>query len=160
MRDYKYFDRRRKLFMLRKKIAGNHMAGIKYAGSRILTESQGNEAIKELLCSGHPVTISRLGGTELDVVMCKELHCDDERKKILFSQRLGDLSGFFPVVPEMIEKYTDVFLESITDIDFLGIWFFVDNEEYMIEKYMNHPMCSLHRSIEPQYFEHPWSKAL
>jgi hypothetical protein len=50
--------------------------------------------------------------------------------------------------------------QSVASIDLIGVWF-NPMEDYMIEKYTNTipKMCML-ESMEPYYFEHPWTSAL
>ena len=160
MREYKYYEERRNVFLKKQRWLGNCIAGCNFAGTRLLSNNEGNKIIKELLMSDQPITISRFGKTEMDPVMYREIKKNNNELKQRLDQEIGNCSGFFPCTSEMVDRYFDLYIQVISDIDFMGIWFFVENEEYMIEKYMNHPYCGLPKCLEPFYFRNPWSLAL
>lgn len=157
---YDIYEKRRQKALRMKKFLGEHLAGMSFAGTTLLSSKKGNDVIKELLLSEKPVTISRFGKTEMDPITYRELGRNDPKLKEVVDREIGNCSGFFPCTSEMIDKYKEVFIESISDIDFMAIWFFIENEEYMIDKYMSNPICALPGSLDPEYFKHPWSYAL
>lgn len=160
MQSYEYYEEKRQKTWKKLRFWGEHIAGMEFAGTRLLSGKEGNDKIKDLLLSGKPVTISRFGKTEMDPVTYRELGRTDPALKESVDREIGNCSGFFPCTSDMIDRYREVLIESISDIDFMGIWFFIENEEYMIDKYMNKPICALPKSLDPEYYKHPWSYAL
>lgn len=135
-------------------------AGMKYAGGRLHSAQEGNQWIKEAILSGKPFMAGRFGVTEMDAVILRECNLGSEAERAEADKHICIDSGFFPCDAGAIDRYREVLLQAIPSMDLMGIWFFVNNEEYMINKYMKQPYCALLRCLEPFYHKEPWSKAL
>lgn len=159
--NYRRLERKRKwinrLLLL---MDETRLVGMKYAGGRLHSAQEGNQWIKEALLSGRPFMAGRFGLTEMNPVIMRERNFGSEEERAEADKHICIDSGFFPCESEAIDRYRTVFLEAIPSMDLMGIYFFINNEEYMIEKFMDRPYCTLPRALEPFYYEEPWSKAL
>ncbi len=160
MHSYAYYEIKRRYLYWRGRLVGERIPFHNYAGSSILRASEGNRFIREKILSGEPFTATRFGKTEMDPLIYRERNKHNEWVKSIADRDIGRCSGFFPCTDEMISRYRELFIESVADIDLLGVYFFIENEEYMIDKYMNKPKCSYPRALEPFYFDDPWTGAL
>ena len=160
MHSYAYYEIKRRLLYYLNRIAGESVPFSCFAGGRIYHADEGNDIIRDMILSGKPFTATRFGKTEMDPLIYRERNKHNAGIKQAADRDIGRCSGFFPCTDEMIERYRSVFIDSIKDIDLLGIYFFIENEEYMIDKYMNSPQCCFPRALEPFYFDDPWTSAL
>jgi hypothetical protein len=123
---------------------------------------EGNIKIKNLIESGKPCMICRFGSTELSVIYqyyirdgkYRHLVWDDNIKLEINKQ-----SGFFPTSDKMISRFCKEFITCLTDIDFLGVWL-KPGEDVMVNEFTKNAFLAPLKSIEPYYFDAPWSKAL
>jgi hypothetical protein len=133
-----------------------------YKDKLIHTEEEGNDKIAELILSGKPCMICRFGSTELSVIYeyylrygkYKNLMWDEDMKMEINKQ-----SGFFPATDDMISRFAKEFINYLPNIDFLGVWY-KPGEDIMVNKFMPKSYLAPLHSIEPYYFENPWSIAL
>ncbi len=128
----------------------------------VLSGEEGNSKITELIESGKPFMVARFGGNEIralaDVVYEREggkLGGLSKRSRF----KLVNQAGFFPDDKEMIYRFADEYLDSAKQVDLLGVWnMFMQGE--ITKKYLHEAdYCEL-KSIEPYYYDNPWSKAL
>lgn len=150
---WEYYKYKRYLARVKKRIDDNYFNS--YAGRTFLSGDIGNEAIYNMLISEKPCVISRFGLTEMSVL------ANREAKKIHKKERdndfnLCELSGFFPYDISLIDKFAENMIESIENIDILGIWY-NRAEEYIVDKYMPRTSITGLTSIEPYFFAKPWS---
>ena len=134
--NYQKLEKKRKILLLMKKMIGNKIIGIKYAEGKLVSAESGNEWIKNQIISGVPFMASRFGETEMNAIMLRERNIGMSEERLQADIRLCNNAGFFPCDSELVDKYSQLFIEAIKDIDLMGIWLFVNNEEYMIKKYM------------------------
>ena len=129
---------------------------------KILSDNEGNARIKELIESGKPFMVARFGGNEIralaDVIYEKEggkLGGLSKRSRF----KLVNQAGFFPDDKEKIFRFADEYIEAAKQVDMLGVWnMFMQG--VITERYLpDADYCEL-RSIEPYYYENPWSEAL
>ena len=159
--NYRKLERKRKwinrllLFM-----DETRLAGMKYAGDRLHSAQEGNQWIKEAILSGEPFMAGRFGASEMNPVIMRECSWGSEAERADADRHICTDAGFFPCDAKAVDQYREVFLKAIPSMDLMGIYFFINNEEYMINKYMNKLYCTLPRALEPFYHEKPWSKAL
>jgi hypothetical protein len=143
----------------------------------VLSGQQGNDQIAQLIKSGNPVMIARFGYGELAAIMnyvaINHNRTANGATKLfssLFSPYpsfwdpnvffgLCETPGFFPAEQKYIEQYGALHLDLIRDIDYLGSW---DNygEKYLNRTYFPKAIISTLDSIEPYYWENPWSQYL
>ena len=132
-----------------------------------------NDWIYDLLVSDKPCMISRFGSGEINIVTnylavhsnapfllkCKNyitkqagLPWWDE----LFLKSMRNNMGIFPESIEMLERFSERYLNDSVEIDLLG-------SMSHVEKYMPTPsnMKKVHiESLYPFFVEHPWTRAL
>lgn len=154
----------RKMFLYRclNKISPKTTGLIRFYGKKELIDSNRcQEYIAQKLVSGEPFMAARFGSVEL--------RCLIEREKIQ-SGILQDYSdktyrsmyhnaGFFPSEEDAFNRFSELMKESSRRVDLLGVWY-NDLENYYIDTYMDNARLTKLKSLEPYYFEQPWSKAL
>lgn len=132
----------------------------KYNNS-VLGQTEGNELIKNELKTNKPLLIARIGASELMVVLNYLNY--KYRTKVIWSDYLRDeirrQSGVFPVDDQTLTKFAKRYIESIKEVDIMGVWK-NEGEEEIIR--LSCPKASLIplESIEPYFFDHPWSSCL
>lgn len=159
--NYRGLERKRKwINMVLRFVDTTKLVGIKYAGGRLHSADQGNQWIKQSILSGKPFMAGRFGNSEMGPVIMRECNRGSEEERAEADRHICIDAGFFPYDSRAIDRYREIFLESIPSMDLMGIYFFINNEEYMIDKYMDRPYCALPRCMEPFYHKEPWSNAL
>lgn len=129
---------------------------------KVQSAEDGNRALASLISSGKPFAAIRFGGTEMSAFLegkafllglCKQM----EQATVDNFQRQ---SGFFPNQTELLPRYAELIEETSREIDYLASYA-TRMENYMVHCYMNkNVIIADNRSIEPYYFENPWSEAL
>lgn len=151
--EYKYGSIRNKRIL---KNSNNY----KLYHKKVHTVIEGNDLIAQRLKSEDPFLAARIGSSELSVVL-NYLHFASRR--IIWSEYLRDeiwrQSGVFPPDDKTLKKFSEIYLEAIAEVDIMGVWN-NDGEEMVIKKFC--PKASLIplESIEPYFFEEPWSRYL
>ena len=141
--NYHKLERKRKwINMALRFVDVTKLVGIKYAGDRLHSAEQGNQWIKEAISSGKPFMAGRFGLTEMNPVIMRECNLGSEEERAEADKHICIDSGFFPCDSQAIDRYREIFLEAIPSMDLMGIYFFINNEEYMIDKYMDKPLCA------------------
>ncbi len=147
-----------------------------YFGNSILSKEIGNNKIKELIESGKPCMITRFGSTELycltNYFEIKELKNDSTIirtiKKIkgkfdvwrdVVQDEMKLISGFFPVDNNSLNKFSELYLKVIPQIDILGVWHNY-YEDIIVRDYCPNATLVHLNSLEPYYFKNPWSEVL
>lgn len=153
---WEYYKYKRYLGILSRQFL--HIGFSSYAGRKLLTPAAGNQAIRKMIESGEPFVASRFGSVELSAVVRREamrLH----KKAVDTDKEICTNAGFFPEKPEYIDKFSEMILEEVSQIDLLGIWYNPE-EEFIVDRYMAHTKVAPIEAIEPYIYEKPWSSAL
>ena len=127
-----------------------------YAGRGILSESEGNRRIKHYIQGQKPFIVGRFGAVEMHCVsrwMSGQNCTLEERNQALYA------AGIFPNDQVTINGFCEVYTEAMKKVDVLGVWEVTD-EKIAIKKYCRDVELVPSRSIEPYYFDDPWSSAL
>ena len=164
------FLREARLFYtkLSKSSEKKHCLKLDYQGQR---ES---DYIKEKLISNEPCMITRIGSNELkatlnylDIIsnngfVSKSIKYirseigpfwwDDEIK---FLMHTG--AGFFPASAEYLEKFANIMLSDLKNVDVMGSW--LCDEIRLVNFFPSAKIVSL-TDLEPYYHSNPWSEAL
>lgn len=138
------------------KLYRNTRLKLDYAGMGLLTEAQGNECIKRFVNGDAPFLLGRFGAVEMHCVsrwMSGQKCTEEERNQAFYA------AGIFPNDQSTINHFCEVYSESIKCVDILGVWE-VTGEKKAIKRYCSHARLIPSRSIEPYYFDAPWSAAL
>lgn len=127
--------------------------------------------IYNLLASGKPCMIARFGSTEL-LALVNYLGVNSKRHSILdyirkkqsewwwnknIMNQMQKWSGFFPPTPKNMQKFGDMIMEDIKELDLLGCW--VDNEAWFTDKLKYVKKVHL-RCLEPFWSQTPWTRYL
>lgn len=136
---------------------------------------EANQLISEMIKSGKPFMIGRLGSVEARfLVNCKlqkEIQSDFSgikktlqgdiniiwKKDPVFLDNLCLLSGFFPNDNSLAEKFIEIYNQSIANLDVLGVW---NEMEYQLENIPNNVKLCKIRELEPWFYNEPWSYQL
>ena len=137
-----------------------------YANRSVLVDYKGQEAsnfIKEKISLGNPLMVARLGSTELQaLVWVKNSRKPLGKilswinKRIIFS-KMHILSGFFPSNKANLNRFYDLMLTDMKDLDILGSW---RQEEKKFSSTLKHVKHVRLMDLEPYYHVEPWSIAL
>lgn len=139
----------------------------------LVFDKKGDEVqdyISELLGNDRPVMIARFGSTELTAMegyRCAITPSNAIKyvtKRIehigyanYIAKNMWELSGFFPSNEKTLDRFCEMMIGLIPDVDVLGSWRY---QEHLfadeLEKAVKVPMPDL----EPYYFDNPWTPAL
>lgn len=127
--------------------------------------------IYSLLASDKPCMIARFGSTEL-LALVNYLGVNSKKHSISdyirgrqpewwwnknVMNQMQQWSGFFPPTPKNMQKFGDMMMEDMKELDLLGCW--VDNEAWFTDKLET--VKSVHlRLLEPFWAKIPWTKCL
>jgi hypothetical protein len=140
----------------------------------ILSEEEGNNKISELIDSPFPLMVCRFGSVEIDCVrnylQIEEFNISNRFNKYIrlikgdynywheyVKKTMHNNAGFFPATDEFLARFAKLFISNISNIDVLGVW---TNEKYFHKNYCPEAATVPLKSIEPYYFNNPWSKKL
>ncbi len=161
------------------RILGLNKESILYSnsGSTHYSLLRSNEIIKDAILAYKPFAISRLGMVEstclLNYIEINKINSDTYLKKSHHKfqnyktewnenvkQNLCINAGFFPNSDLMISRFSDFFINQLSQIDAFGIWKFIPGEDYLINNYGTNPFRLDPIALEPYLFKDPWSCAL
>jgi hypothetical protein len=128
---------------------------------RILSQSRGNDYIAEIIRSGKPAAIGKIGTNELYAVY--NFHCSQgvnvKWKDADKNRQLYYVAGIFPPKAEIFNKFSEEFLQCLSRIDLLAVWF-NKGESRIIKHYAGAAKLTQLRSLEPYYHQKPWAREL
>ncbi|MGG7058069.1 hypothetical protein ACQPUZ_07190 [Clostridium tertium] len=127
-----------------------------YRNENILSEYGGNDLIRQLILSGEPCMIARLGATESRCIEKWMNHKDFDKENL---ENIKQLSGVFPNDSNSIAEFCEVYTEGILDIDVLAVWG-VTAERNIYKKYCPTAKLINIMSLEPFFYDNPWSSAI
>ena len=134
-----------------------------FYGSKILSAYDGNEYIYECLIKESPCLIGRIGTVEMGVYMnCIGFQLGIQRgitKKN--KDKLCTNAGFFPHSPsdEALIKWSKIYSDSLSVVDGFAT-FDTHSEDYVINRYCPNATLMQLVSLEPYFYDKPWSRAL
>ena len=120
---------------------------------KIIDNSETNKYIIDLLVTNKPMMISRLGSEELKTL--KLYH----QNKGYTQQLRADLkraSGVFPTDDFHLDKFAQLYFESIGNIDLFGLWF-NPFENIVANKYCPDAKLTILKNLESYFSNNPWS---
>ena len=139
------------------------------AGKRILSYEEINEYLYHKLKADEPFWIGRFGNTEIltmDYFIQKELFPLSRDRRKEYTKKMCNGPGFFPCKKEEVERFVQLMLSDLNEIDILAQW----NqymEEWYIENYMSNVIITGLGAFEPwgnDLFDkdtiHPWTLGL
>jgi hypothetical protein len=122
--------------------------------SRILSPADSNALIAEAVAGGSPLMVSRFGDIEAEVVYD---YLNGGYQEIL--HRLTYTAGIFPIEKEILDRYSQLFLESAKAVDILGVWFQKGEPEIIRHACPTASLLPL-AMLEPYFHDAPWSRML
>ena len=147
--------------------------GVSYANAAF-QQQEASDLIKEKLLDKKPAMVCRFGSVELNCVLN---YCFIHQNKTLLSKSTSYLTGktkafwweaetietmcnnagFFPKSTPLLEKFSELMLEDMKQVDVLGSWLL---EESFIDSYMPNAVKVRLPDLEPYYHQNPWTEAL
>jgi hypothetical protein len=134
---------------------------------------QTNEYIGTLLNSQLPFLVTRFGSVELTILKkYRKMATLSNKEKIIDFILTGEWSygwmgnslqkieynaGFFPVNSKSLNRFSEIMIESMYNIDLLASW--LPGEAYFSSELDKTNLCDL-PDIEPYYHNNPWSQHL
>lgn len=121
-----------------------------------LNNENTNNYIKELLEQEEPCMISRFGSNELSFLQSylKKQKYSKKQKYVALNN-----TGIFPATDEVIDRIAKLYLDSIKNINLLGIWF-NPYEDKISNTYCPKAKITKLRNLEPYFSDNPWSCSL
>lgn len=141
---------------------------------QIVTGQAASDLIRERLAGERPTLVGRLGATELDCLLnYRAIHAPGStpRKTFRFvtgrseafwwyepgAWRMRDWSGFFPIEAAYLERFGELMVRDVPEIDVLGSW--RAGEGAIPDLLRNTARVKL-GDLEPYFHDDPWSEVL
>jgi hypothetical protein len=141
---------------------------------QLVTGQAASDLIRGRLEGSQPTLIGRLGATELDTLLnylAIRAPGAAPRKAVRFvtgrseafwwyepnAWRMRDWSGFFPTDPPHLERFAELMLSDVPELDVLGSW--RAGEAAIPDLLRNAARVKL-SDLEPYYHADPWTSAL
>jgi len=131
-------------------------------GRRVLDLKAGHDAIAASLASGEPMAVGKIGDVEMEGVYKHRFTPGGETDGTIWNgenERLYINAGVFPPSPEGFRAFTEPYLDGLSDLTHLAVWYNRGEERVTREQCPEAVLMPL-RSLEPYYFENPWSAHL
>ncbi len=122
----------------------------------ILKGEEANNLTFEVLQKNKPCLVGRLGSVEQQVL--HEFLAQKKWSKQTL-QNMPNNAGFFPVNNQNLEKFANLYLKCVENVDILGVWF-NEGEKYLCENYAQNADFVTLNSLEPYYHNEAWSRIL
>lgn len=133
-----------------------------YNGKKILDIQEANHLITQQLTSEIPLLITRLGSIE-QACLYRYIEIQQKTQKgwtIDISNAMQNNAGFFPPTAENLEKFAQLLITCLAEVDILGVWF-NRGEKYTCEHLCPQAQYTILEGLEPYYnSQNPWSKHL
>lgn len=92
-------------------------------------------------------------------MICFESRAEQQKQREFALSRLCRNAGFFPETQEMGFRFSEWMQEACAAVDVLGVWN-IPYQDYVIERYMNHPALVRLAGLEPFFSQRPWTRIL
>lgn len=130
-----------------------------------------SEIIYDLLSSKTPCMIARFGSTELSALV-NYLGVNSKKHSVIryirgkqpewwwnknIMNQMQQWSGFFPPTPDNMQKFGDIMMNDIKELDLLGCW--ITNEAWFASDLKSVKKVHL-RLLEPFWAKDPWTRYL
>jgi hypothetical protein len=144
----------------------------KYSTTESLKNSDTvSDLIFDNLASPEPIMIARFGSTELTCLI-NYIGVVDQRKDIwnfvtgkrdywwwepAIIRQMRDCAGFFPDDVNSIERFCQLFLSDIPQVDVLGSWL---SDELKLKAYLTNAIKVDFELLNPYFSKSPWTRVL
>lgn len=132
--------------------------------------AEAQDYIKYSLESDSPVMIARFGSTELTAMEGYRCAINPRNIYKYFTKRIDhlgysnyiaknmwELSGFFPSNEKTLDRFCEMMIDIIPEVDVLGSWRI---EEHLFDRELGRAIKVPLADLEPYYFDNPWTIAL
>lgn len=127
-----------------------------YRNDHILRLDAGNAFIRDSILSGEPLMIGRLGATES---RCISKWMNGQPFDETNLSNIKQLSGVFPNTNNQVCEFCQIYTNSLQYADAMAVWG-VTSERDILKKYTKDITFLDIMSLEPYFYEKPWSSAL
>lgn len=129
---------------------------ISYKNKSILKEEQGNQLIVKKIEANLPCMIARLGSVETKCLY-PWIKGTIPSEKVLINGMYQ--AGIFPPTREDNALFSKIYSNAISEVDIMALCS-VYKEREIVNTFCKNSTFVKARSLEPYYFEKPWSKTL
>lgn len=136
------------------KLKRKYIKMLEYRKKNILSGEQGNDYIFDKLQKNEPFFVTRIGATELEVL--SYYFFKNKKFDNYIKIKAHKHAGIFPEEDNALIDFSKEYTEGIMNADCIGVWF-NKNEGKIIRKFNNNCLLTELRSLEPYYWEKPWS---
>lgn len=125
--------------------------------TKVLSTEEGDKLLKQKLHENTSLMTTRFGANEISYAY-RSIH----GLRIPFKLRHSIANtGFFPANDKkLLEKFSEIYLEACKNTDIFGVWNSSEYEGAAISEFCPNATLMPMISLEPYYFENPWSAAL
>lgn len=123
----------------------------------VLNNEDGNILIKSMLINNHNFMVGRVGLTEI----ITSFHYDKKIKLTDYEKHM--LSNNAGVYGDCYDEFLNIYIDSISSCDLQVEWDIPNLKEpqnHIYNKYCKNSTIISNRSVEPFYFNNPWSLSL
>jgi hypothetical protein len=138
----------------------------RYGARQVMDAAAGNLMLLDHVANNRPIAAGKIGDTELEVLVKFEAFRDDPGA---FFRSITDDGhefellylncGVFPKREDILTRWTNTYLEAVSNMDLLGVWY-NKGEEQIVTKYATSAALTTITAVEPYYHESPWTQAL
>ena len=127
----------------------------------------GNVVVRDLLREGRPCLVTRLGNTELHVAnfwarirsRCPLPTAFKPGYRHGVAEHLQANAGFFPLDARNLDRFSKLYLASLSHADVLAVWALID-EHMLIRRRCPNALLVDGTSLDSMVYESPWSAEL
>jgi hypothetical protein len=123
----------------------------------LLHHEDANRHIHNLIVSGQPVLVSRIGHTEGRIV--GECLFRGGRYGRLTLKQAHQNAGIFPVDNDLLTRFSEIYSAALREVDLLGFWQ-TSYQARWLASLPNRPLLAPLESLEPYFHPQPWTAAL
>lgn len=130
---------------------------------RVLWAEAGSATARDMLASGEPCMIARIGSSEL---ACASFHTRWREHRLMrpgypagLRRIMRTNAGMFPTDDASLDRFATLFLEGVSHADVMGVWF-NRNEDRIIERFCPSATLVHLEALNCVIREQPWSAAL
>ena len=123
----------------------------------LLRHEDANRHIHDLIVSGQPLLISRIGHTEGRIVgewLFRGGHYGQ-----LTHKQAHQNAGIFPVEGSLLTRFSEIYSAALGEVDLLGFWQ-TSYQARWLASLPKRPLLAPLESLEPYFHPQPWSSAL
>ena len=123
----------------------------------LLRHEDANRHIHDLIVSGQPLLISRIGHTEGRIVgewLFRGGHYGQ-----LTHKQAHQNAGIFPVEGSLLTRFSEIYSAALLEVDLLGFWQ-TSYQARWLASLPKRPLLAPLESLEPYFHPQPWSSAL